>query len=93
VNRDGLPGSAPPPGCHDCALVERREFLREAGIALAGVVAALGGSPGRAAALSVMFVQALGRTGGDLTYPIPADDGAQIDHDNQVIVVRYQQKA
>lgn len=87
------PASVPAPACTDCALVERRAFLREAGIVLAGVVAALGGAPGRAAALSVTFGRALARKGQELTYPIPPDDGAQIDHDNQVIVVRYQQKA
>ncbi|MGA2381922.1 MAG: Rieske 2Fe-2S domain-containing protein [Gemmatimonadales bacterium] len=79
--------------CEGCALVERRAFLREAGVVLAGVVAALGGSPARAAALSLEFVRALGRAGDELTYPIPAEDGAQIDKDNQVITVRYQQKA
>jgi len=62
-------------------------------VVLAGVVAALGGSPARAAALSLEFVRALGRAGDELTYPIPAEDGAQIDKDNQVITVRYQQKA
>ena len=80
----------PEPSCPGCALVERRAFLREAGIVLAGVVAALGGSPARAAALSVRFMGALGRAGDELTYPIPAEDGAQIDRDNQVIVVRWQ---
>lgn len=88
-----LSHTEPPRACEGCAAVERREFLREAGIVLAGVVAALGGSPARAAALSVSFVRSLGRAGDELTYPIPAKDGAQIDHDNQVIVVRYQEKA
>jgi len=82
-----------PRACAGCGLEERREFLREAALALAGVVAALGGSPARAAALTVSFVRALGRAGDVLTYPIPAADGAQIDKDNQVIVVRYQGKA
>jgi nitrite reductase/ring-hydroxylating ferredoxin subunit len=79
--------------CEGCDLVERRAFLQDAGVVLAGLVAALGGSPARAAALSVAFVRSLGRAGDELTYPIPAEDGAQIDHDNQVIVVRYQQRA
>ena len=79
--------------CPGCSLMERRAFLRDAGIVLASVVAALGGAPGRAAALSVKFGRALARHGSELTYPIPAEDGAQIDHTNEVIVVRYQQKA
>jgi Rieske Fe-S protein len=81
------------PECPDCPLVERRAFLRDAAAIVAGVVAALGVAPGRAAALSVKAGRALARSGDELTYPIPAEDGAQIDHDNQVIVVRYQQKA
>jgi nitrite reductase/ring-hydroxylating ferredoxin subunit len=82
-----------PCACEGCGPVERRAFLREAGVVLAGVVAALGGSPARAAALSVRFVRSHGRAGDELTYPIPAEDGAQIDKENQVITVRYQQKA
>ncbi len=84
---------AAPRDCGACGLRERRAFLREAAGALAGVVAALGASPARAAALSLSFMRALGRAGDELTYPIPAQDGAQIDHDNQVITVRWQGKA
>ncbi|HXY19021.1 MAG TPA: Rieske (2Fe-2S) protein [Gemmatimonadales bacterium] len=39
------------------------------------------------------FARALARHGSELTYPVPAEDGAQIDHANEVIVVRWQQKA
>jgi len=93
-----IPAAAPAsgaPAAHacSCAPLERRAFLRDAGILLASAVAALGGTPGRAAALSVKFGRALARHGSELTYPIPAEDGAQIDHANEVIVVRYQQKA
>lgn len=96
--RSSKPAPAPAPApavaaCPGCALLERRAFLRDAGIVLASIVAALGGAPGRAAALSVKFGRALARDGSELTYPIPAEDGAQIDHANEVIVVRYQQKA
>jgi len=90
---DGMPHADAPRACAGCARVERRAFLREAGGVLAGVVAALGGNPARAAALTLSFVRALGRSGDQLTYPIPASDGAQIDRDNQVIVVRYEGKA
>jgi nitrite reductase/ring-hydroxylating ferredoxin subunit len=87
---NAVPGA---PACTDCPLVERRTFLREATVLLAGIVASLGGTPGRAAALSVTFGRALARHGSELTYPVPAEDGAQIDHANEVIVVRWQQKA
>jgi len=91
-HRTSNPGPAAP-ACTECALVERRAFLRDGTALLAGIVAALGGTPGRAAALSVKFGRALARHGSELTYPIPAEDGAQIDHANEVIVVRWQQKA
>lgn len=82
----------PAPSCEACPLEERRAFIRQAALVLAGVVAALGGAPGKARALPVRFGRALAAAGDLLTYPIPAADGAQIDHDNQVILVRYQQK-
>ncbi|MGD0483392.1 MAG: Rieske 2Fe-2S domain-containing protein [Gemmatimonadales bacterium] len=80
------------PACEACPLVERRAFLGQAALVLAGVVAALGGAPGKARALPLRFGRALAASGDLLTYPIPAADGAQIDHDNQTILVRYQQK-
>jgi len=71
--------------CEGCGLLARRAFLAEG--------AAIAAGPARAAALSITRVGVLRRAGNDLTYPIPAQDGAQIDHDNQVIVVRYEAKA
>jgi len=88
-----VPHQDAPRACEGCGLEGRREFLREAAAVLGAVVAALGGSPARAAALTVTFVRTLGRAGDELTYPIPAEDGAQIDKENQVITVRYQGKA
>jgi nitrite reductase/ring-hydroxylating ferredoxin subunit len=87
-----VPSPDPSPSCGACPLEERRAFIGQAALVLAGVVAALGGAPGRARALPVRFGRALAAAGDLLTYPIPAADGAQIDHDNQVILVRYQQK-
>ena len=78
--------------CEGCAVVERREFLKDGALILAGIVASLGGLPSRAAALGVRVAGPLARVGEDVTYPIPAADGAQIDHDNDVILVRFQQK-
>jgi Rieske Fe-S protein len=45
------------------------------------------------APLPIRFGRATLIRGSDLTYPIPAADGATIDHDNQVILVRFQGKA
>jgi nitrite reductase/ring-hydroxylating ferredoxin subunit len=83
----------PTPACGRCELAERREFLRQAAVALAGLAVALGGAPARAAALPLQWGRATGRSGDLLTYPVPGSDGAQIDHANQVILVRYQGKA
>ena len=81
------------PDCQDCPLVERRAFLREAGVMLAGLALSLGGAPETARALSVTFGRALSRTGDVHSYAIPAEDGAMIDRDVEVIVVRYRGKA
>jgi nitrite reductase/ring-hydroxylating ferredoxin subunit len=81
------------PDCSECPLVERRTFIREAGVMLAGLVAALGGAPETARALSVTFGRALKRVGEEHSYAIPAEDGAMIDRDVEVIVVRFRGKA
>lgn len=78
--------------CHGCAGVERREFLKDGALLLAGIIASLGGLPRGAAALGVRVAGPLAREGQDLTYPIPTADGAHIDRDNDVIVVRFQQR-
>ena len=90
MTRDPLPDSRP---CCDCPLLERRRFLHEAALALAGIVVGLGGSPASARAIDVTFGRALRRSGDEHSYPIPAEDGAVIDRDAELIVVRYQQKA
>jgi len=84
--------SDPSASCDDCPLVERRTFLRSAAMAVAGVMTALGASPAAAEGWTVRIGRALARSGDEHTYPIPAEDGATIDHDAQVILVRYQQK-
>jgi Rieske Fe-S protein len=78
--------------CDDCPLERRRDFLREALLAVAGAYATLGAAPARAAALSVRFGRALSGGDEEHAYPIPAADGAMIDKDNQIILVRYTQK-
>lgn len=78
--------------CTACPLVtDRRSFLR--GAALAAGLTALGalGIPSRA--LEALTVSATtGRRVGpsQLSYSLPMADGAQIDHDNEVILVRWQ---
>jgi Rieske Fe-S protein len=76
--------------CSNCPVAEsgRRAYLRELGMAAAGVAVALGIAPSCASALPVNFVRALSSTGRDRAYPIPAADGVQIDKDESVIIAR-----
>lgn len=85
--------SSDPASCGGCPLLERRSFLRNATVALAGIAAGLGGTPGSASALTVTFVRALRRSGDEHSYPIPAEDGATVDRDAEIIIVRYHQRA
>jgi nitrite reductase/ring-hydroxylating ferredoxin subunit len=78
--------------CDPCdCLNPRRDFIRQVVVLAAGLVA---GSRGIASALDlpVGFGEAAGRAGDEITYPLPAADGATIDRDNAVIVVRFKGK-
>jgi Rieske Fe-S protein len=67
------------PDCaRTCALHDRRGFLRDAAMA------------SLAFALPVKLITAYARGADGPRYPVPATDGAQIDRDNQVILVRWQ---
>ena len=79
-------------GCTGCELVGRRDFLRDAAVAAAGILIVLGASPGHAMAEPVEFISALGGGLEDKSYAIPAKDGTQIDKDNSTIVTRWQGK-
>lgn len=80
-------------GCTHCPLAHgRRRFLRDA-LAAVGALVALGASRKSALAMPIELVRASRRTDQTVTYPIPATDGAQIDKDNQVIIVRWQNLA
>ncbi|HEV7836443.1 MAG TPA: Rieske 2Fe-2S domain-containing protein [Gemmatimonadaceae bacterium] len=74
--------------CDACPLVtDRREFLRGASaLALAALSLAL---PIRSATATVLNT-AIGNRKKVLSYPVPAADGVDIDHDNDIILVRYQ---
>lgn len=76
--------------CNDCALRDsRREFLREAALAVAGVAVALG-LPSRAHGLDMHFGSALRVRGTKAAYALPSADGATIDKEREVILVRWQ---
>jgi Rieske Fe-S protein len=72
--------------CDSCPLVPgRREFLRNAAaLALGAISLSL---PIRSASAKVFSSSIGGRK--LLSYPVPATDGANIDRDNEVILVRY----
>jgi Rieske Fe-S protein len=78
--------------CRCAATDDRRDFLKRAAWLVAGAVTGLGVSAGRAGALPITCADAVSVSGSELTYPMPSADGATIDRDNGVIVVRYQGK-
>ncbi len=76
--------------CRTCPLVSnRRDFVRDAAIGAAGVMASLGLARS-ASALPVSMINALSRGKTGITYAIPVADGVQIDRQNEVILARYQ---
>src|SRR5437660_8173559 len=79
----------PDHSCEACPVgSSRREFLREAAMALAAL-AALGPSA-EAAGLPLTRVRALMAVGSSVHYPVPAEDGVQIDKEQEIILVRWQ---
>lgn len=79
--------------CGDCPLVDRRGFLRDAGIAAAGALAALGMTPQLAQAMGITVVRGTRVSAEEKAFPIPAADGAVVDEDLSLIDARYQGKA
>lgn len=76
--------------CAGCTLHEgRREFLREAGITVAGILAVLG-VPTSARALPLRLAGALAFSGTEATYALPPADGVTIDKAHELILVRWQ---
>jgi Rieske Fe-S protein len=74
-----------PADCGGCPLVtDRREFLRAASAFALGAIAL--GLPIRSASAKVLTSAVAGRK--MLSYAVPTTDGAEIDRDNEVILVR-----
>src|SRR6266567_4541717 len=75
----------------DCFLpTSRRRFLRDSFLSMAGALIAVGVSRSTALAMPLDFVAARARSGSRRSYALPAMDGAQIDRENDVILVRWQ---
>jgi nitrite reductase/ring-hydroxylating ferredoxin subunit len=87
--------TARPPSCAlsaACdAVTTRRDFLREAA-SLVACAAALGVGPDSSLGFPVRLSAPLRILGGEAVYPIPPQDGATIDRDHEVIVVRSQDR-
>ena len=76
---------------HDCAVsTDRRRFLRDSFVSMAGAMIAVGMSKHAAFAMPLEFTEARSRSGSMRSYALPGADGAQIDRDNDVILVRWQ---
>jgi Rieske Fe-S protein len=76
---------------HDCAVpADRRRFLRESFLSMAGALIAVGMSKRAAFAMPLEFIEARSRSGAMRSYSVPAADGAQVDRENEVILVRWQ---
>src|SRR5215468_10938967 len=89
---DGTKDEAGHDACAGCAAIPRRDFFREAGLFAAGVLVALGAAPSRAFATPIEFISSTRGGREDKTYPIPAQDGVQIDKDAEAMLARSQGK-
>ncbi len=72
-----------------CDPTGRREFLSRVTTALGAIMLGFSATPREAAALPFALVEALGVRGDEVTYPVPAADGATIDRTNEIILVRW----
>jgi Rieske Fe-S protein len=73
------------------ALASRREFLREAA-SLVAYAAAFGAVPSPLQGFTVKLGAPLRIVGGEAVYPIPPQDGATIDREHEVVLVRSQNR-
>jgi arsenite oxidase small subunit len=75
----------------DCFLpATRRRFLRDSFASVAGALVAVGMTRAKAFAMPLQVTEALRTSGSTKSYALPSADGAQIDKDSEVILVRWQ---
>jgi nitrite reductase/ring-hydroxylating ferredoxin subunit len=80
--------------CSYCPLpASRRAFLRDSLLAVAGALIAVGATDSAALAAPLRVIAGRRRADQTVKYPIPTADGVQIDKENQVILVRWQNAA
>ncbi len=82
----------PPPdaGCAGCTLHGRRDFLRGGLGVAAAALGVLGLLPEAARAMTVRFAGGRRVAGDEVSYAIPPADGATVDRENQLILVRFE---
>jgi nitrite reductase/ring-hydroxylating ferredoxin subunit len=79
--------------CEGCESRSRRRFLGRISTALVAALVGSELSAADAATLPVTLVNGSQSAGGDKSYPIPASDGATIDREAEVILVRFHDRA
>ena len=75
-------------GCNDCTLHDRRSFLTKTLAAVAAASVLLPGVVRAEEMAGYVLHRAARLADGTAKYPVPAADGATIDADNEVILVR-----
>ncbi|MEP6591487.1 MAG: Rieske (2Fe-2S) protein [Gemmatimonadota bacterium] len=76
--------------CDGCQLSQpRRSFLRQVGISAVGALVMVGVPEVLAASFHPTRIRSLRQVDAHPSYPIPTEDGVQIDKENQVILVRW----
>ncbi len=77
--------------CNACPLIRRRNFLADAARAAAAAVLTIGATPQLARALAGRMGQLTPALRGEqAAYPLPTRDGAAVDRDREVILVRFE---
>jgi nitrite reductase/ring-hydroxylating ferredoxin subunit len=83
-------GKVTDPRCEACVIgTSRRDFLRDAALAV-GAFAGLGAHAEGEFPFPISLIAAPPRADQIVKYPVPSTDGAQIDRENQVILVRWE---
>jgi Rieske Fe-S protein len=79
-------------GAGSCSLpANRRQFLRDTFLSVAGALVAVGVGRSTAFAMPLAFIEAVGAERNVISYSLPLADGALVDKTNEVILVRWQQ--
>lgn len=90
MDQDAVPDASPVSSCNGCELMDgRRRFLQHASVTLAGIALSLIGRPAHAGEWVVRHAGAIASDGSTATYRVPDVDGATIDAEREVVVVRW----